>query len=318
MNLPAALERTARAQDGVFTTSQARAADLSPLEITRLVRAGDWTRIRRGAFTALPWPELDAEHRHRLRARAVVTQLTSPVALSHHSAAVLHRLRLHAVPLETVHVTHGRGRGSARRERDVQHHEADLPGSDVVRVGGMPVTGIARTALDLARSVGDRSAVVALDGVLARGVPRAELLAMHERHLDWPGSRAAGRALAGADGRSESPGESLLRVDATTVGWPPDALQHEVVTDDGTFRADMAWRRLRLVGEFDGRVKYGRLLRPGESTGDVLLRERRRELAIERAGWIVVRFMWTDLGHLDELSRRMTEAAERAHRHADR
>ncbi len=314
MTLPPSLRLLASDQAGVFTTAQARTAGLSPLEIARLVRTGDWTRIRRGALTDLPWSALDIEHRHRLQARAVLLRLTAPSVLSHHSAAVHHGLRLHEVPLDVVHVTHPLGRGSPRREADVQHHEADLPDDDVITLEGLRVTSAPRTAHDLARSVEHASAVVALDGVLASSVARAELLALHTRHLDWPGSRAAGRALAAADGRSESAGETLLRVDLTTVGWAPEVLQLRIATDVGVVRADMAWRSLRLVAEFDGRIKYNRLLRPGERAEDVVVRERRRELAIERAGWCVVRFAWSDLGHFDELRARMAAAAARARR----
>lgn len=93
VNLPPALRSVALDQDGVFTTAQARAADLSPLEITRLVRTGEWTRIRRGAYTHLRWSLLDAEQRHLLHARAVMLRLTSEAVLSHHSAAAFHRMR---------------------------------------------------------------------------------------------------------------------------------------------------------------------------------------------------------------------------------
>ena len=66
------------------------------------------------------------------------------------------------------------------------------------------------------------------------------------------------------------------------------------------------------MGEFDGKIKYGRLLRPGESTQDVLVRERQRELAIERAGWLVVRFTWSDVHDPELVRRRLTQAMARA------
>ncbi|WP_176450000.1 hypothetical protein [Geodermatophilus saharensis] len=50
---------------------------------------------------------------------------------------------------------------------------------------------------------------------------------------------------------------------------------------DGTLlgRADFAWEAGRLLGEFDGRVEYGRLLRPSSALADRVrraLRLRRR------------------------------------------
>ena len=59
---------------------------------------------------------------------------------------------------------------------------------------------------------------------------------------------------------------------------------------------DMAWPGHGLLGEFDGKMKYGRLLRPDESAGDAVFREKRREDALREAtGFIVVRIVWADL-----------------------
>ena len=51
-------------------------------------------------------------------------------------------------------------------------------------------------------------------------------------------------------------------------------------------------------GRFDGRVKYGRLLKPGESSGDAVFREKRREDELrEITGWPMIRLIWTDYDH---------------------
>ena len=78
---------------------------------------------------------------------------------------------------------------------------------------------------------------------------------------------------------------------------PPSALQFEVRSPDGRLigRTDFAWEDHRLVGEFDGRVKYGRFLRPGEDAGDAVFREKLREDSIRDEGWGVVRWTWSDL-----------------------
>ena len=48
--------------------------------------------------------------------------------------------------------------------------------------------------------------------------------------------------------------------------------------------------------EFDGRVKYEALLRPGERASDVVFREKRREERICRlTGWRCIRIAWADL-----------------------
>ncbi|GMA86357.1 hypothetical protein GCM10025868_16070 [Angustibacter aerolatus] len=69
-----------------------------------------------------------------------------------------------------------------------------------------------------------------------------------------------------------------------------------------------------MLGEFDGAVKYGRLLRPGQDVGDVVLAERRREQALERAGWVVVRFTWREVHDADLVGRRLAAAVQHAAR----
>lgn len=65
-----------------------------------------------------------------------------------------------------------------------------------------------------------------------------------------------------------------------------------------------------MIGEFDGKVKYGRLLKPGETPGDTVFREKRREDALRELGYIVVRWIWDDLLHPARLVARVTRALE--------
>ena len=62
-----------------------------------------------------------------------------------------------------------------------------------------------------------------------------------------------------------------------------------------TAYTDFAWPEQRTVGEFDGKVECGRLLRPGQSPEDVVYAEKLGEDAIRAQGWEVVRWTWTDL-----------------------
>ena len=119
-----------------------------------------------------------------------------------------------------------------------------------------------------------------------------------------------------ADGRSESVGESRSRVVLAELGLMPSALQHPIRTQDGTLvgRADFAWEEQLVVGDFDGRIKYGRLLRPGQDAGDVVFGEKRREDAIHDAGWEVVRWTWADLAAPSGLADRVRRAQERGGR----
>jgi hypothetical protein len=67
-----------------------------------------------------------------------------------------------------------------------------------------------------------------------------------------------------------------------------------------------------VVGEFDGRVKYGRLLRPGQDPGDAVFEEKRREDALRAEDWAVVRWTWADVERPGRLSRWLQRALGRS------
>jgi hypothetical protein len=70
-----------------------------------------------------------------------------------------------------------------------------------------------------------------------------------------------------------------------------------VVTSDGKVRAtcDWGWPELDTYGEFDGLVKYGRLLKPGQQPGDVVFAEKQREDDVrEITGGRMIRLVWAD------------------------
>ena len=73
-------------------------------------------------------------------------------------------------------------------------------------------------------------------------------------------------------------------------------LQLEVRDRDGHLigRSDFGWRAQRTLGEFDGRVTYGRALRPGQSVEEVVFWEKQREDALRDEDWQMVRWGWPD------------------------
>jgi hypothetical protein len=103
--------------------------------------------------------------------------------------------------------------------------------------------------------------------------------------------------MAFADGRSESVGESRSRVAVALAGLPPPVLQWEVPSAKGRVigRVDFWWPGRQVVGEFDGKVKYGRLLRPGQDPAEVVYQEKRREDELRAVVRTVVRWNWADL-----------------------
>ncbi|SDF10845.1 hypothetical protein SAMN05660485_02552 [Blastococcus fimeti] len=97
---------------------------------------------------------------------------------------------------------------------------------------------------------------------------------------------------------------------------PPSALQHEVRSAGGLLiaRTDFVWEEHDLVGEFDGRVKYGRLVRPGQDPGDAVFEEKRREDAVRDEGWRMTRWVWADLRAGHRLAARVRGARDRGRR----
>jgi len=89
----------------------------------------------------------------------------------------------------------------------------------------------------------------------------------------------------------------VSRVRLADDGLPPPELQAEVFDLDGRLvaRLDFCWKEQHTIGEFDGKIKYGRLLKPGQRIEDVIFAEKQREDALRDLGWQVVRWLWADL-----------------------
>ena len=271
----------------------------------RALRSGVLHRIRHGAYVfADQWAPLDAGARHRLRARAVVRTAQAPVALSHVSALVMTDAPLWDLPLADVHLTR-LDRRAGRREAGVVQHRGAITSADLVAHGPLQLTSPARTAVDLTKIVDVEHALPVLDHLLNCGATtpeqlRATALAM-QRH---PATLATDLAIRLADGRSESVGESRSRYAFFRGGLPAPVAQLEVHDGRGRLvgRVDFAWPELGVFLEFDGKEKYLRSRRAGESVLDVVLREKRREERICRiTGWRCIRIVWADLYQPEKL-----------------
>jgi hypothetical protein len=262
-------------------------------EIRGRRRRGELLSLRRGAYaTALPERP---EDRHAVQVRATVRQVAPDAAVSHLSAAVLHGFPVWGDPLRRVQMTRNR-RSGARLTGDLHVHAAPLEPWELVVVDGVTVTSVARTLVDVGRQVGFEQAVVVADSALWRkAVTREELDLALAAARGRPGIPAARRALGFARWGSESVGESRSRVAMMLAGIPAPVLQWAVPTASGLVHADFGWPRFRTFGEFDGREKYGRLLLPGQTAGDVVYGEKRREDAMRDEDLRGVRWGWDDL-----------------------
>ena len=245
--------------------------------------AGSWHASRPACTSTRPIRGCARpEDRHQLQVAVAVPRIAADAVVSHQSAAVLHGLPAWNIPLTRVHATRPRRSGALRTGR-LYLHTAPLEPDEVVTVDGVAVTAVARTLVDVARTVGFEEAVAVLDAALHRRlVTSAALIATLDRMAGWPGAPRARRAFEFADPRAMNVGESRSRVAMARFGVAPPVLQWEVVGPGGVVlgTAGFGWPEHGVVGEFDGFVKYGRLLRPGQVRAEVVFAEKRREDAM--------------------------------------
>ena len=116
-------------------------------------------------------------------------------------------------------------------------------------------------------------------------------------------------ALARSDGRSQSVGETGSRLLLEDGGYHP-VPQFEVRQPSGRLAGtgDLVLPREGVMVEFDGEIKYGRLLKPGQRLEDVIRAERDREkLLQELTGMWMLRLVWADLSAPTRTLRRVDE-----------
>lgn len=267
---------------------------LTHVDLRSRLADGRLQRVRRGAYVAQVEP--DPYDAHRLLLASTLAQGHPGAVVSHGSAAVLHGLPVPPSELRRAHLTRNRPAGGQRRTW-VQVHAYRLSGGDAVELDGQTVTSLARTVVDLACALPLRDAVAVGDAAVRRGATSTELAAALGRIGPRHGIASARRALELFDGRSESYGESVSRVLLIEHARPPEDLQLDVLDLLGAFvgRVDFAWPSLGVIGEFDGRMKYGRGLKPGQDPAEALWREKLREDLLRDLGWQVVRWIWADL-----------------------
>lgn len=273
--------------DALLRRPAALASGLTDRLLEARVRTGELERVRPGVWVSaaarLP------EAAHRLRVLACPTH-TLPV--SHQSAAAMHGLGLLHPDFTRIHVTTGTAAGG--RVHPTRHiHSGRLGPDETVVVDGIATTSIERTAVDIACGYDFDAALVVFDSALRAGADReamAEIIARGRRR----GNAVARIALPLADGASESVGESWSRAQMHTAKLPVARLQDERRVRGRRIVTDFDWGRT-LVGEFDGHVKYGRLLKPGQTIADVIEDEKAREDLLRWDGSMVVRWIWADL-----------------------
>ena len=278
----------------------------------RLVRRGTLVRLVHGGYapaTLVAAQSGGREGEHRALASAAVAVAGPGFVVSHHSAALIHGLDLLGQGARgLVALTHAPGGTSRRTGRPGGRlHIAALPVGHVVTRHGVPVTSVARTVVDLARSCPFPAGVVVADSALHTGqTTKAELESVIMACARWPGLRAARRVAGFSDARSESPLESLSRVAFRDQGLPPPDLQVWVGDDiDMIGRADFLWRDHHTIAEADGAIKYAD---PSRAMAQL-----ERDKRLREAGFEVVHFTWQEITRMpDEVAASIRVAFRRA------
>ncbi|MGH3348680.1 MAG: type IV toxin-antitoxin system AbiEi family antitoxin domain-containing protein [Nocardioides sp.] len=298
---------------GVITRAQALREGLDDRAIRRALKRGDWVALRHGAYVdAARWQELDERNRHRATAVAVSSRAGAEHVWSHVTALAHLQQPLWEVPLDCVHVTRFDGR-AGRRSAGVVQHRGRLIVDDLTRRDGQLLTSPTRTALDVAGLTDVEHGVVIVGSMLNSGeTSPAALRQCLESMTAWPNTLTLHRVLQLADPRPESVAEHRLVYWFWRLRLPPPIPQFEVIADGRRYRVDFAWPEHGFWLEFDGKDKYGRYLRPGETHADAVLREKLREDAIREAtGWRCIRVTWADLADPARLERRIRRLLER-------
>ena len=277
--------------------------------IAKLVSDGTLVKLRHGAYAAASrWTSADEAGRVRLVSRAVLRQSHAELIVSHASAMAEYGGPLWKLPVENTHVTRTDGR-AGRREAGVVQHQGLLLPEDVVERNGVRVTSAVRTAIDVTTVADVEPALVTVNHLLHAGLAAKEDLwqrySLMENH---PFTLTTDLVIRLADARIESVGESRTFYMLWRHSVPAPEPQLAITDGDGRemARLDFAWPERKRWLEFDGRQKYLKFLRGGESVTDAVIREKRREEMIcELTGWRCIRITWADLADPVRLAARI-------------
>lgn len=284
----------------IVSTRQALEAGLTPDQVRHRVRSGRWARVGRGIYRTCclepdpgTWEAVNVEH----AARALAEVEAHPgTAIGFESAAIVRGLSVWRTPPH-VSLVAGPGGHNGHRPGVVVHRE-ELRHEDVM-VGPPRMTSMARTWLDVSRAGGLADALVLGDAAVRNGAMTvAEAEEVVCRSVARRGIRTARRAVEVLDGLRESSLESASFAYFMEHDVPLPRVQIEIRSRSGRFlgRVDCLWEEQRLVGEVDGRMKYG--------DAEAVYAEKRREDDIRAEAYGFIRWGAQDL-RTDALAHRL-------------
>lgn len=290
--------------------SELIAEGLTDNQIARLVRGKLLHRVRHGAYVPYEsWSMLTAEDRHRLLARAVLRAAHETTALTHTSSVIERGVPVWGLPLGAAHTTQRVRRRAGRRVDDWIPHRGKLLAEEVEEINGVCVSIAARSAVEVCSITTVEPALVVVNGLLrAKAMTLAEFAEQAALCRLWPGSLTTDIVLRLADPRLESVGEDRFSYLCYQQSLPKPEPQVEIFDERGESfaRVDFAWPELGVFVEFDGKVKYEKYRREGETLDEFLMREKEREEKIcQLTGWTCIRITWAALAQPQLLAARI-------------
>ena len=296
--------------DGPFTARAASTSGVPPRTLSRLVESGHLRRPVQGVYVAAQCPDT-----RELRARVMSLVAPPGSVVCDWTAAwywtgVDHPAAHTGVPAPDVFKFRGHDR--IRNGLAKSGERWFLPPDVVPFEGDLMVTTPLRTAWDLGRFARRIVAIGGMDA-LARtaAFSVSELVAGVERFRGQRGVVQLRHLAPMVDGRSESPGESALRLRWLEAGaLPLPECQIQVVDGGGTelYRLDLGVRELLFAAEYDGERWHS-------SAEQVAHDLRRRAVLRDEFGWHVEVFRREDVfGHGETASARLLSAVREARR----
>lgn len=267
-------------QGGVVSLVQLRALGVTTGRVKHAVRTGRLRPVHLGVYAVGRVP-LGPRGRHFAAVLAAGDGLGGGAVIARRSAAAHHGLRPQD-PDELVEVLVTR----RCRQRTLRPVESRWHEDDLMSAGGLPVTTVARTLVDLADVLGDRALEHAYDTARVHRVldPRA-LRAALDRGAGRRGAPRL-RALVDAD-RPPALTNGPLEEEALQLFRAAGLPDPEVNVRVNGHLVDFAWRSKRLIVEVDGRATHG--------TARGQARDAARDADHRAAGWRVRRFPTDDV-----------------------
>lgn len=277
-------------QGFVLRRKQLRALGIDEAAVRRLLRRRKWTQPGHGCVSVIPTSWLAGDDANVATRKAHTLKAVSATlrrrdhAIATASAAIVHGLPVLNVPpkpelVAFADVTSGKlNAAHVRLASGERGFESWF---------GVRLTGVASTVVDLAR-FDARSGLMAADAALHEDlIGERDLARVIDAAAGRYGIQRAREVLAMASPLIESPLESLTHLALHDDGFPAPVLQQPIRCPNGsTYWVDFLWPELRLILEADGRAKYD---------GDALWAEKKREIALTRAGYRIVRVTWHDV-----------------------